>query len=223
MRSPVFRLLATTGPLEEKSPTAASVRIFAICCSHTRSSSRHWSTVRKTRSGWPRSFFPASTRAGRRLFQAWRPRPRMRSATTIGRETARELRARLLRAVEAAAGEMVLSSDLFPECIAVDGIPSPRRGAGCRGTGADRRGARADARAGRRGGPAPAHLAHDAVGKDAEIWTLAPSDVRKSERPKNRRKLKGLPHCRKARSSVAQRRFGLVRYSHKKSQGGPEP
>ena len=94
----------------------------------------------------------------------------------------REVRARLIRGMEAATRRLALSRR--PLSRATGRRTRPRhagRGARRGRAGADRRGARADGRPDRRGGETAARGAHDALGKDAEaaaLTSLPRSDFR---------------------------------------------
>ncbi len=117
--APRFRLIATTGAVAEEDVTMLRADLLSLLRSHEivvppladRTEDAFWLAMQ---------LFPA--------FNARRKAPLSGMAATAEEAirshdwpgNGRELRARLMRAVEAAAGDLVLTSDLFPE-RAVDG------------------------------------------------------------------------------------------------------
>lgn len=124
LRSPSFRLIATAGlRIEEKAADSFRVDLLAILQSHE--------IVVPSLAERPED---AVWLAGRLLqgLNARRPTPLAGISATAEEAirshnwpgNGRELRARLLRAVEAAEGELVLTSDLFPERAGVQELRS---------------------------------------------------------------------------------------------------
>lgn len=124
LRAPAFRLLATAGlRIEEKGGTVFRADLLALLRSHEiivpslaeRREDAVWLASR---------LFPAlnARRAVPLTGVAASAEEAIRAYDWPG--NGRELRARLMRAVEAAEGDFVLTSDLFPERAGGDSLPS---------------------------------------------------------------------------------------------------